>query len=156
MKGITLLLAVLISSVALSVGAGIFALLFNELEISGTARDAMIAYYAADAGMECALYWDLKDPTPFDPASLTDNTITCNGQAISPVGGPSSLLNNPPTSDFTIALDDQNSISCSRVIVTKDIEDGIPITQIYALGENKVCGAAISSRTVQQGFALQK
>ena len=68
-KGFVLLYAVLISSIALTIGLGAFALVYGELVLAGNARDAMIAIYAADAGIECATYWDYN----FVAAKVFDN-----------------------------------------------------------------------------------
>jgi hypothetical protein len=46
----------------LSLGLAIFNIIIKELIISSTIRDSQIAFSAADAGAECALYWDLEHP----------------------------------------------------------------------------------------------
>ncbi len=59
-KGFTIFFAVLISSLALTVGLVIYDLLNRSLALSGFATQSQYAIYAADTGAECALYWDLK------------------------------------------------------------------------------------------------
>ncbi len=61
-KGVTLLLAVLVSSLLLSIGLAIFNITIKELLISGSGRESQFAFYAADTGAECALYWDVIHP----------------------------------------------------------------------------------------------
>jgi hypothetical protein len=61
-QGFTLLYSVLISSLLLSLGLAVFNIIIKELVISSTIRDSQIAFSAADAGAECALYWDLNHP----------------------------------------------------------------------------------------------
>jgi hypothetical protein len=59
-KGYTLLFAVLISSVVLGIGVSILSISKKELIISTSARDSSAAFYAADSGIECAIYADLQ------------------------------------------------------------------------------------------------
>ncbi len=69
-RGFVLLFAVLISSILLSIGLGMFSIAYKELLLSTTDRESQIAFYAADTGMECVLYWDLVHPDVSTPWSL--------------------------------------------------------------------------------------
>lgn len=76
-KGYTLLFAVLIASVALGIGISILNISKKELLISTSARDSSSAFYAADSGIECAIYADLWGS--FDTAPTNTNpTLYCN------------------------------------------------------------------------------
>jgi len=55
-KGYTLLFAVLVSSLVLSIGISILTISRKEFLLSSSARDSTSAIYAADSGLECALY----------------------------------------------------------------------------------------------------
>lgn len=82
-KGFTLLYATLISSLLLAIGLAIFNITIKELILSSSARESQFAFYAADSGIECALYWDIKR----GPISTTTPTpISCNGTDMT-VGG---------------------------------------------------------------------
>lgn len=59
-RGFTIFFAMLVGGLALAIGAAIFDLTVRELDLSGTATQSQYAIYAADAGAECALYWDFK------------------------------------------------------------------------------------------------
>ncbi len=59
-KGFTLLFAVLVSTLVLSVGASIISIALRQLILSSTGRDSQYAFYAANTGIECAYYWDIK------------------------------------------------------------------------------------------------
>lgn len=61
-KGFTIYFAVLVGSLALAVGVAIFDLVSRELTLSQFATQSQYAIYAADTGIECALYWDSKAP----------------------------------------------------------------------------------------------
>lgn len=93
--GFTLLLSVLIASLLLSIGLSIFNIALKELILSSSGRDSQFAFYAADSGTECALYWDIKE-SAFSTTS--PRTITCNNQNFEVGGGESSsfTMNFPP------------------------------------------------------------
>ena len=57
-KGITLLLVVVLLSAILSIGVGIFNIVFGELMIATELADSFRALYAADQGIEWTLYRD--------------------------------------------------------------------------------------------------
>lgn len=79
-KGFTLLLAALIASIVLSLGVSIAGLIQKELILSSTGRDSQFAFYAADSGAECALYWDVRKRV-FSSASPPSD-IACTFQTI--------------------------------------------------------------------------
>ncbi|MBP9771847.1 MAG: LamG domain-containing protein [Candidatus Pacebacteria bacterium] len=66
--GFTLFYAVLTASLLLAIGIAIFNITFKELILSSGARESANAFYAADTGLECALYWDLKHESISSPA----------------------------------------------------------------------------------------
>jgi uncharacterized protein (UPF0333 family) len=55
-KGYTLLFAVLVSSIVLSVGISILTISKKEFLLSSSARESKSAFYAADSGLECAVF----------------------------------------------------------------------------------------------------
>lgn len=59
-SGFTLFYAVLVSSLLLALGLAIFNITYKELILSAGARESATAFYAADSGLECALFWDRK------------------------------------------------------------------------------------------------
>jgi hypothetical protein len=106
-SGFTIFFAMLVGSLALSVGLAIYDLTVREIDLSAAASQSQYAIYAADTGVECALYWDAKyngvgsafgSSTP--PASTWGvSPINCNGQDIVISGPPASFL-----SQYTGAL----------------------------------------------------
>jgi hypothetical protein len=58
-KGFILVYALLIAGVILSATGTMYAIHVKELKLSSISREATIAYYAAEEGAECALYWFL-------------------------------------------------------------------------------------------------
>lgn len=62
-SGFTLLFSVLVSVLILAVGASIISIALKQVILSGAGRESQFAFYAANTGLECALYWDLH-PRP--------------------------------------------------------------------------------------------
>lgn len=62
-KGFTLIFAILISSLLVGIGIAITNLAIRQLSIASVSRESQLAFYAADAGAECALYWDIHGKT---------------------------------------------------------------------------------------------
>lgn len=59
-RGFTLVFAVLVSALILAVGISIVNIALKQVLFSGIGRESQFAYYAADAGVECALFWDFR------------------------------------------------------------------------------------------------
>ncbi len=136
-KGFTLLLAVLVSSIVLSVGLAIFSLTFKELRLSSAGRESQFAFYAADSGIECALYHDQR-ANAFSTTSPS-SSITCNNTSL-PVTS-STPIPGTYVRTFSLVLDSASNRYCSNVTVTKTDGD----TAISARGTN-TCGGADSRR----------
>lgn len=60
--------AVLTASLLLAIGIAIFNITYKEFILSSGARESANAFYAADTGLECALFWDLKHTGLSSPA----------------------------------------------------------------------------------------
>lgn len=60
--GFAVLYAVITASVLLLIGLAISNISFKELVLSSQIKDSQTGIFAADAGLECALFWDLKHP----------------------------------------------------------------------------------------------
>lgn len=84
-KGMTLLFASLVVSLLLSVGLAIADIALSQILLSAAAKDSAAAFYAADTGIECALYYENKifteDQPSFFPSTTGDavSSIICNG-----------------------------------------------------------------------------
>lgn len=143
-RGFTLIIAVLISSIVLSIGLSMFNISIKQSILSSTARESQAAFFAADSGIECASYWEYKTPSEFDPGLAT---ITCNNQSIG-VTHPAASGNDPlgvpyiEASQFTLPLGGA-SAPCAVVTVQKSVT---PSTQIESRGYN-TCDANDPRRT---------
>lgn len=134
--GFTLLLSLVVVSIVLSVGLGVFDIVFRELIFSGMSRESQKAFYAADTGAECALYWDIKQG-PI--SSTTPSTISCANQNVE-VGG-------TPVSSFQVNL---SNGTCLSVTVDKTND---PQTSIESFGYNTACDST-SRRKVERAIKI--
>jgi len=128
--GFTILLSVLVVSIVLSAGLGIFGVMTRELKLSGIGRESQLAFYAADAGVECFFYWEIKHPgladTAFGYYDSNPPTVSCAGNN----------FNLPAKSDgpYNLNLNLSNN-SCAKIKVTKN---GL-ITTVESKGYNTAC-----------------
>lgn len=129
-RGFTLLYSVLVASLLLSIGLAILNISIKEVMLSGSARDSQLAFYAADAGLECALYWDHSSLNKFKTQG-NEKDIFCRGQGPFPVGGQG--LGNPTGFTFDFKPDAE---SCVIVTVVKNNISGILRTVITSRGFN--------------------
>lgn len=178
-RGFTLLVSILVIGIVLAIGLSILNITLKEYLLSGIARESAIAFYAADAGMECAFYWDRSpdDGDKFDvtgePAAPPLGTpIECMGRQAT-VGGASS--GDPQRLQFSWGGSGNPEV-CARVTVIKYFSafDSVPMgfnaagepiacpagvecTRVESRGYNKACPATIDtpfddSRTVERAL----
>lgn len=97
-KGFTLLFAILVSTLVVSIGASIVSIALRQTILSGTSRESNYAFYAANTVLECAVYWDkfganeseqVVFPVPTTSDTLVSNTddLTCAGVNIATGAG---------------------------------------------------------------------
>lgn len=63
-RGVTLLIAVLLSAAVLAVGIGVYQRSYKEILFSSFWKQAQVAFGAADGVLECALYFQLHPTEP--------------------------------------------------------------------------------------------
>ena len=140
--GFAMLFAVLVSSVLLSIGLSIFNLTVKELVLSSSGRESQFSFYAADTGVECALYWDFKGTNIFATSSNSRIPSPANPDCVGvpininpSISGPSSA-----TTQFTLNIPNVNPEYCAIVTVTK-LSSQPPIinTVIDSRGYNTPC-----------------
>lgn len=81
-SGFVILFSILVSTAILIMSAGIFRVAQKEAVFSSFSRNSQLAFYAADSGLECALYWDISTlvgsttfPITQEPETHTDDFI---------------------------------------------------------------------------------
>jgi Tfp pilus assembly protein PilX len=143
-KGFTLLMSVLIASLVLSIGLGIFSLILRQFMLTSSSKESFYAFYAADSGMECALYWDVnKAAFATSSTSGSGSNVVCNGQDIDA----NWTIASTPTQAITVFdLTFLPQPHCATVTVTKTPTS----STIEARGYNTCITG--SSRRVERGF----
>lgn len=146
-RGFTLLLAAIVAAIVLALGSSIFVIAQKQIILSSISRDSQYAFYAADTGAECALYWDVRHGA-FGPAAIAE-APRCDGEVLASAGGvplnSQSRPSSPPYSlTFRVDLfDDTPSSRCVQVSVEKrlpTVEDR-STTVIRSNGYSTNCAA---------------
>lgn len=126
-RGFTLLIALLLGSLTLAVGFSIFSLTFKEITLAAAGKESIRALYAADAAVECALYWDQQVDAFAVGAPLP--SIACGGHSFNVATSTSGTMHVRQ-----VALDFDSESLCALLTVTKG---GSPLrTTIEARGYN--------------------
>ena len=152
-RGFTLLLAALVASLVLSLGLSIFTISLKSVTLSTTGRDSQYAFYAADTGAECGLYWDAR----YDAFSTTSPRaqISCdNSDVANPnitVPAYTLPLGAWPPAQFAFQYEPNGY--CVKVTVSKYNVN--PRTQIHADGYSVTCAnIATNARALQRSVEL--
>jgi len=129
--GFTLLVAIVTTSILLLVSFVVVNVALKQLILTYSGQESEFSFYNGDSGMECALFWDLKNGSKSAFDSTTPGTITCNGQTISTgsqtvptVPSQPSQIGGSANSTFSVNYDH----GCSIVQVTKNL-DGTTLIQ---------------------------
>lgn len=124
-KGFVLLFAIVLSTIVLTMALGVSGISLKELNFTTSAKSTNDAFFAADVGADCALFYDKTGVNRF---ALVDPTgsISCNGNSI-PVGvsGSAPIV----TYNFVVMNLGDSGNGCASVKVRKDFTD---INNIHA------------------------
>lgn len=143
-RGFAMLFSVLISSLLVAIGLSIFSLTLKELTISTSARESQVAFYAANSGMDCAVYWN------FEGKFINNNAPSVLSTPCGELFGNVSAGLNIYKFKFYITTDQEGP--CVDVVVNKNIDvdsDGNLDTVIESRGKN-ICGTG--GRKVERGL----
>ncbi|MDQ5893202.1 MAG: hypothetical protein QG640_213 [Patescibacteria group bacterium] len=156
--GYTLLFAVLVSSIVLSIGISILTISRKEFLLSASARDSTSAFYAADSGLECAAYHDGAGDYF---STTTPDVVSISCAEYSPTESWTFDLLADDGGLFVFSMPLGTSGSCAVVSVEKYFDDDdIATTRIISRGYNvgwddvaKSCSEP-SSRRVERALQL--
>ncbi len=167
-NGMTLFIAVVIMSILLFISFAVINIAVKGSLFASSGRNSQFAFYAADSGVECAIYWDSKPVTGSAFATSTNGSpISCagydnisTGQAISGSSTAITLIGNGgsanPTSVFGFALDKgANPVDGCAIVTVKKYYDGSPLvlkTYIKSRGYN-TCDIG-NPRRVERGVEV--
>ncbi len=99
-RGFTLLLAALVASIVVAIGAAIYSITIKELNLSATGRDSQFAFYAADTSAECALYNDIN--LQIFSTTTPPTSISCDGATTTVGWVANATQNNGGQMSYTI------------------------------------------------------
>jgi Tfp pilus assembly protein PilX len=128
-RGFTVLFAVIVSALILAIGISIANITLKQIRISSLGRESQIAFYAADSGSECVIYYDLVEQA-FGTSSLSGgatlpSTINCFGQEAVVIFDPTGTANSQNATS-TVDIRDTTSATglCARVEIGKHDTNG--------------------------------
>ena len=145
-EGFTLFVAMVVMGTLLLISTGLVSLAVRQAQISTSSRESQHAFYAADTGMECAIFWDVNNPDPGGVsafATTTGTSISCNEDTSNPVNPYPKIVGGSSESQFTLTFLPDSY--CAVVTIAKN-PDGTTI--IDSLGYN-TCDPA-SARRVER------
>lgn len=128
--------ALIIISLVLAVGLTVFSLIFGGLPLADIIKNSQKAFFAADAGAECVLYWDIKKDITFSNGIL----INCFNEQIVVTETSPDIFKLTLSNGETIELKDSGV--CLDIIVDKSVS---PATTIKSSGHSP-CQAGARNR----------
>jgi len=128
-RAFVILFAVTISSILLSIALGVANISFREIKFTTSAKDSGNAFFAADAGIECAMVNEKSTGSVFVSPS-SPFTITCNDNSIIVTEDQASYWS------FTISGLGDGGGGCAKVTVDKTDASPDPITTVISKGYN--------------------
>jgi len=139
-KGFVALFTVLLTSVILAMAIGIASISLKEIVLSSAASEGSLAFFAADSGIECALYWEMNTQDELSP------NLNCNGRSpeptpSQPVFGPVSSTDptSPETYYFSIPFGENGNL-CADIVVKRGVTEVAGVsTLIESKGSNTPC-----------------
>lgn len=87
-NGFALLISLIVSSILLVVGIGVAGIGLKEMRLASFGNQSEIAFFAAETGLECGLYWDKVQPfsTAVPAGSFATSTfVNTGGGMVSPM-----------------------------------------------------------------------
>lgn len=135
--GFTLLVSIIVTSMLLIISFVVVNVAYKQLVLANFNQESQYAFYNADSGIECAVYWDFKGGVSAFNAPISP-TINCGGQ-----------LAPTSTSGATTTF----SVNLTRGYVTVDVgKHPNGLTIISSKGYNT--SAVGSTRKLERGETL--
>lgn len=154
-RGFALFVAIVFMSVMLSFGLALGSLGYKQLVLASGATQSQYAFYAADAGLECALYAD-QQLNLFDYAShnatVHPTLITCDGAAAAELSYSYSAARLVVSERLSL----DSGTRCADVTVYKPAPGSGGATYLFAQGYDVSCatvGGTGATRFVSRGIS---
>ncbi|KKR79273.1 MAG: hypothetical protein UU24_C0013G0005 [Candidatus Nomurabacteria bacterium GW2011_GWA2_40_9] len=133
-SGFVILFAVVLSSIILAVALGVANITLKEINFSTSAKNTNDAFFAADTGAECALYFDLAGTeTAFGIPMSNPSVTNCAGTPVDLNNGAGTPV-GPPWIFYLYPLG-TGGRACAVISVSRDTS-APPITTIISKGYN--------------------
>lgn len=145
-RGFTLLFAVLIGSLLFTLGISISNIALKEIVLSAAGKNSERAFFSADTGTECALYWDIERAAFPDHAGSQPADITCAESTVTPVIAQSDA--DSATSQFTLST----PLYCAVITVAKT-RSPVASTVIESRGRSD-CGSGDDPARVERALRV--
>lgn len=162
-SGVSIFIAVTIMGILILISFAVVNITIKSSQFASTGRDSQYAFYAADAGIECAVYWDGKfdsfaTSTPGSVTCAANPAITTNSQ--NPIAGTTTAsrvgggTDANPTSVFGLSFNTGSEPvnSCAIITVRKYYQGGALRTYIKSRGYN-TCDTT-NPRRVERGVEV--
>lgn len=165
----TLFIAVVIMGILLFISFAVINITLKATLFASSGRDSQYAFYAADAGIECAIYWDSK----FDKfaTSTSGASISCANPVVPPpdnivagqtIPGNASLTliggggDADQTSIFYFTMNQGlNPVPYCAIVTVKKYYDGSPkILKTYIKSKGYNTCDTFNSRRVERGIEV--
>jgi hypothetical protein len=146
----TLLIAVLVAGIMLALAFAIYNIVSKELVLSSSGRESQFALYAADSGIECALYWDYQE-NAFASTTDPSGTLAC-GENVTTYTRDYEVSTKTTTTRFDFLLEGDTTGPCTRVTVTRVDE---PRTRTTILSEGFNTCVVTNPRRIQRSIQVQ-
>jgi|SRR3989344_1948235 len=114
--GFVILFAVTLSAIILAIALGVANIALKEVKFSTNARNTNDAFFAADTGAECSLFYDKLSGSLF-PITGPGSSITCASTTTTPSFSGTA---NTGSYDFIISGLGSSGTSCVKVNIFKD------------------------------------
>ena len=109
-KGFVLLFVVMLSSIILAITLGVVDISLKEIKFGTSAKDTNEAFFAADTGAECALYYD---------RSASGNNAFTGTASMNCAGSNITLNGSDPSWNFVVSGLGSEGKGCAKVTVDK-------------------------------------
>lgn len=158
-QGFTILFAVIISALVLSIGLSIANITLKQIKISSLGRESQVAFYGADSGSECVLYHDLIDEafatSSESNISLLPTTVNCFEQDATVVFDPNDSNQADAYSATSTIVFSAGSDICAKVQIGKhdtDMDGYSDKTLILSRGYNTCTN---NGRQLERGIRIK-
>lgn len=144
-KGFVILFAVMISSIIFSIAVGVSNVALKEINFSTSAKKTNDAFFAADVGAECAIFYDIKGGSEIFKPDGNILPIKCTDLEIAPVLNSDRFIENSKKISgedyfyysFDVVRLGKDEKACAKVLIVKDRVTTVDyVTTITSKGYN--------------------